>query len=133
MYMLSLHSRTAHKKYKMRKEKKRCKKNPTKKNCFKTSPTKYLLYQISKVVYLVYQLMPIVLANITIIICSGNAGKVVLLSYVALSIIYLTTLLTQYTYLPKKSGASRLPIKDSLKLLITMTNDCAKVVRAIFH
>ena len=81
--------------------------------------------------------MPIVLANITIIICSGNAGKV-LLSYVALSIIYLNLGIyylhyLSSTYLPKKSGASRLPIKDSLKLLITMTNDCAKVVRAIFH
>ena len=29
--MFSLHSRTAHKKYRMRKGKKRCKKNPTKK------------------------------------------------------------------------------------------------------
>ena len=43
--------------------------------------------------------MPIVLANITIIICSGNAGKV-LLSYVALSIIYLNLGIYYITYLP---------------------------------
>ena len=45
-----------------------------KKTAVKLEPLVCTMYQGS-------QLMPIVLANITIIICSGNAGKV--LSYVA--------------------------------------------------
>ena len=51
--------------------------------------------------------MPIVLANITIIICSGNAGKVVLLSYVALSIIYLNLGIYYITYLVPTSEKIR--------------------------